>query len=665
MKLTVIEYAGCPPTRELSALIQPPGGTVGRSTGCDLTLDDPERRLSQVQAMLTHRHDGWYLRNASPITPIEVNGQLLPLEQECRLQGGDHLRIGAYLIRSEANDNMPYPPQNSAVARFAQNPQTTEALGSPPSSGSNPFADLLSGAPLSAPPSQETPLLHLEDNGTGGQQRPWGAPSYFGQLPDASASLFAPRTPSFGNEPVIAQAPANASLDPLALFGEPTHHSDLLENLGPSSLSEPSTASPIHLGHTKQFPDSDQASFGDSVDIGRTAFRLGQFHSAPQMESSPSYPAFSSAEENRPSFGETGSMESAPLTQATPDTALELPPDGTDMASTFGQPLGSARVELDLEAFPTLQASSEPLPALQSSFAAPGPSMSTSEESFPTEFTAASSPLIDSIPPHPEQTVSLQPSKVLPERAEPQDILDIGDLAMRLAQIREQSSQPEAPLRAPESEQIDAQTAARAVKSFMVAAGIEQISVAPLPLDQRMAQLGRLFRLFADGTVRLLSSRALVKREVRAELTRVMNSANNPFKVLPSGEAVLIQMFGQHLPGFLSAEQAITESLEDLQRHQLGLLAGTRTALLGLIHQLDPELCQNEVVPTGLLDRLFPHRVESRRWHRYRQRYQSVLALARENDFYPLFGEIFLRAYEEEISRCTPVCHERNEEASA
>jgi FHA domain-containing protein len=200
---------------------------------------------------------------------------------------------------------------------------------------------------------------------------------------------------------------------------------------------------------------------------------------------------------------------------------------------------------------------------------------------------------------------------------------------------------------------------------FIEAAGLDSMVVPALPLEQRMAQLGRLFRLFADGTVRLLSSRALVKREVRAEVTRVTQEANNPFKVLPSGEAVMIQMFGQHLPGFLGAEQAIGEALADLQHHQLGMLAGTRAALLGLVRQLDPQAWERKIEPSGLLDRLFPQRVAARRWQHYTERYRSVLALAQANDFHRLFGASFLRAYEDEISRCSEAEPRVSEGASA
>ena len=109
------------------------------------------------------------------------------------------------------------------------------------------------------------------------------------------------------------------------------------------------------------------------------------------------------------------------------------------------------------------------------------------------------------------------------------------------------------------------------------------------PLDaEAMRRLGRLMRAFTDGTIELLSSRAMLKREVRAEITMIVDEENNPFKILPNGRAVLMQMFGARMPGFLSPEAAVHDALGDLQSHQLGMVAGMRAALLTVLKRFDP-----------------------------------------------------------------------------
>jgi FHA domain-containing protein len=613
MKLTVIGHAGQPVENGLSASFSAAGGSIGSSVGCDLTLNDCEGRISRLHAVLSHRPDGWHVRNVSSTRPIEVNSHPLDPNQEIQLQDGDLLRIDAYLLRSEAKQGMQTPERTAINGQSPFSPQQSEVRTSASGSAENPFADLLGGKPLSTLEPADKPLLHLEDSGSAGKERSWIAPSYFGQVPESGSALFAPQAPRPGYDRGVSESVANRTLDPLALFGAPLHGGDLLENLGPSALDQPARDS-MGLAQPPA-PDSGFSSLAAPVDIGRTALHLGLPAELPPAPSAPPAP---------PTLPASPAPSTASHPPAVERRAVAEAPDSVTAPA---KPQGNRAPVPDKPAV-----SREPLnvPAPASSAAAP---------------TARQTPA-----PRPEPLEPLSQSEMLAERAPPIDPVEIGQLARRLVQMREQRQPPMLPA---EAKSEATQAVDRAMQSFIQAAGLEPMAVASWPLEQRMAQLGRLFRLFADGTVRLLSSRALVKREVRAEVTRVTQEANNPFKVLPSGEAVMIQMFGQHLPGFLCAEQAIGDALADLQHHQLGMLAGTRAALLGLVRQLDPQAWERKIEPSGLLDRLFPQRVAARRWQHYNERYRSVLALAQANDFHRLFGESFLRAYEDEISRCS------------
>ncbi|WP_447753475.1 type VI secretion system-associated FHA domain protein TagH [Pseudomonas nicosulfuronedens] len=595
MKLTVIEYAGQPVEQGASASFCESGGIIGRSAGCHLTLNDPEGRIARLQAVLSHRQDGWHVRNASATLAIVVGSQHLELNQECRLREGELLRIGAFLLRSEASQSMqtPPPPTVTGSTLTGARPEAA-ALGAlaPAASQENPFADLLGGAPLSAPPPSDTPRLHLEESSTPGSERAWVAPSFFGQLPDAGTSLFTRQGQGFSRERSPAHSLQSQTLDPLALFNAPAHSQDLLQDLGPSILADPALTTLPPAG----IDDSPVGyEMADQVEIGRTALR----------------------------WGEISPPDSTPAPASAPTT----PPVGPAEASFDFEPHASVFGEL-----------TEPQEARGRTFVeAPAPVQSIVEAAvFTADLPDSSATPSQPVEPHEEP---LQPVRAVPPTHE--------------CPLSEDTSRDE-PV-----------AAEQAMARFMEAAGIGQVSPAPLPLDLRMAQLGRLLRMFADGTVRLLASRALLKREVRGELTRVMDAANNPFKILPSGEAVLIQMFGQHLPGFLPAEQAIRGALDDLQHHQLGVMAGTRTALFELIRKFDPRLSEIEHAPRHLLDRLFPSRVDSRRWRHYRSRYQTLLAQAQGNDFQRLFGESFLRAYEDETGRCAAAAPERKAEVSA
>lgn len=172
------------------------------------------------------------------------------------------------------------------------------------------------------------------------------------------------------------------------------------------------------------------------------------------------------------------------------------------------------------------------------------------------------------------------------------------------------------------------------------------------PLDaEAMRRLGRLMRAFTDGTIELLSSRAMLKREVRAEITMIVDEENNPFKILPNGRAVLMQMFGARMPGFLPPEAAVHDALGDLQSHQLGMVAGMRAALLTVLKRFDPTAL-NTATPHdgGLGEKLLPGGREARLW-RQLQKLHAETTAAVEDDFQAVFGRAFQQAYDKEMER--------------
>jgi len=188
-------------------------------------------------------------------------------------------------------------------------------------------------------------------------------------------------------------------------------------------------------------------------------------------------------------------------------------------------------------------------------------------------------------------------------------------------------------------------------KAFLEGAGVPEVA-GQQPLDiEAMQRLGRIMRAFTDGTIDLLSSRAMLKREVRAEITMIVDEENNPFKILPNGRAVLMQMFGARMPGFLPPEAAVHDALGDLQSHQLGMVAGMRAALLTLLKRFDPAAL-NSATPHdgGLGEKLLPGGREARLWRELQQLHTETTA-AVEDDFQAVFGRAFQQAYDKEMER--------------
>lgn len=106
MQLTVIEHAGEPVGTDgrNAVVFHAPGGTIGRDSDNHLVLRDDTRQISRLQALLQVADDACLLKNLSSVSTIEVNRVPIGYAQAQRLNMGDIIRIGPYLLRAEPDD---------------------------------------------------------------------------------------------------------------------------------------------------------------------------------------------------------------------------------------------------------------------------------------------------------------------------------------------------------------------------------------------------------------------------------------------------------------------------------------------------------------------------------------------------------------------------------
>ncbi|WP_213703811.1 type VI secretion system-associated FHA domain protein TagH [Klebsiella aerogenes] len=176
-----------------------------------------------------------------------------------------------------------------------------------------------------------------------------------------------------------------------------------------------------------------------------------------------------------------------------------------------------------------------------------------------------------------------------------------------------------------------------------------------LPVPQfdkeNMRQLGQMLSMFSQGTVALLSSRSILKRGVKADMTMVLDDANNPFKLLPSGKTVLMQMFGARMPGFMPPKKSVRDALIDLQAHQLGMISGIRAIIAAMLQSFNPEQLEEEAKRDGHTSRLaLPASRKAALWDYFVRTYGETAGEI-EDDFHTLFGEAFLYAYDMEVNQ--------------
>lgn len=70
--------------------------TIGRSKDCTLSLDDPEKYLSRIQAELLMGEDGYLLKATSKHSPVLLNGEALGIDSEVTVRAGDTVTMDIY-----------------------------------------------------------------------------------------------------------------------------------------------------------------------------------------------------------------------------------------------------------------------------------------------------------------------------------------------------------------------------------------------------------------------------------------------------------------------------------------------------------------------------------------------------------------------------------------
>ena len=180
------------------------------------------------------------------------------------------------------------------------------------------------------------------------------------------------------------------------------------------------------------------------------------------------------------------------------------------------------------------------------------------------------------------------------------------------------------------------------LEALLEGMGLSEMQPVPQFNRENMRQLGQILGMFSQGTVALLSSRSILKRGVKADMTMVLDDANNPFKLLPTGKTVLIQMFGTPMPGFMPPTKSVRDALIDLQAHQLGMISGIRAIIAAMLQSFNPEQLEEQAKQNGMTSRLaLPGSRKAALWDYFVRSYGETAGEI-EDDFHTLFGEAFL-----------------------
>jgi type VI secretion system FHA domain protein len=184
---------------------------------------------------------------------------------------------------------------------------------------------------------------------------------------------------------------------------------------------------------------------------------------------------------------------------------------------------------------------------------------------------------------------------------------------------------------------------------FLAAAGLKPKDVAELPPASVLEAAGRLLRQTADGLIRLLDARTRVRHQfgVGAQVTSFQAQGNNPLKWTRVPEQALRQLVGEPDRGFLPGAQAVQGAFEDLQAHEVAMLAAMQEALSATVQRFSPDAIKARAQAKG---GILPGAKEAALWRAFETEYRA-LAAESEAAYLDLFARQFRAAYERNIKK--------------
>ncbi len=159
-----------------------------------------------------------------------------------------------------------------------------------------------------------------------------------------------------------------------------------------------------------------------------------------------------------------------------------------------------------------------------------------------------------------------------------------------------------------------------------------EVPVTSAGIEQFIQRIDRILEVTVGCVADAIKGRRQFEREFEVEATRILSWTPNPIKLAEGAQEI-----GEYLLNSrneMATLEKMASDLEgvfrDLALHQLGLVAGFRECLRGLLEQLNPESFEAEARGTQLrvgpfkAPGRFPGRLQSVAWQRFKEKYQKL-----------------------------------------
>ena len=703
MKIRVISFQGQALPHEISHDFDDLGGTIGRAETNQLALPDAQRHISRLQARVLCRDGNYEIINQGA-NPITVNGHAIGNGSSIPIEAGARIEVGGYLMEALAPAPTPQrAPQDVTLAAEAFNPPPRAVVApSPMASTPQPEIPRRASMPQAAP---RTPVAHPARRAPEPIVAP---PKVAGPIDDPLGMFGGPPQADTGNDPfadILSGVTAASPLPAPEPVARPVD--DLLGGWTPPPYAPPASESLVDL--LAQPAASGRATPSSRRDMIPDDFDPFADPLAPLPEKKEANPFddMESALSGKASGSNIDTMYQLPPSSQ-PDTldpflgsSLGEPLVGRDsgtpldpLAAFSGEPMPTPGDQSMPDQVPELHGSF--VPPRVKPFAAPAPdAFAASTTPRPTQPAEKEVFLSwqneppgqggrgSATPPTEDPLLAMfgraSPSSGVPAAA--QDVLGLGvkpalpgdDLMAGSGKARPaepmiarafaesgavaEPAPPQPMASAPPAKPAAAAAPAtgKADSDALRRALLAGLGTPNLPLPEGMTpetmeRVGRLLREATQGTLDLLFARATTKREVRADVTMIVSTDNNPLKFSPDVGAALLHLLVPQGPGFLSPIAAMRDAYDDLRSHQFGFMAGLRAALAGVLKRFDPGVLEQRLAQKSMLDSVLPMNRRAKLWELYIALYRDI-AVEAEDDFHSLFGREFLRAYQEQVDR--------------
>ena len=189
-----------------------------------------------------------------------------------------------------------------------------------------------------------------------------------------------------------------------------------------------------------------------------------------------------------------------------------------------------------------------------------------------------------------------------------------------------------------------------ALRLFLEGAGMPSKDLSAEQTEKLLRDCGTILRAAVEGLMMLLIARSEMRKEFEAEeRTMVAARDNNPLKLMGDPHEAMQFLLdpNDRTGGFLDPVQAIGDACEDLRAHELALMTGMRSAILGALRRFDPKVIEKSLEKsTGFS---FGGK-KAKLWEAFVE-HQSLLAQEAQEDFNKIFGRDFMSAYQAQIRK--------------